>query len=158
MRISDWSSDVCSSDLTTVDPVVVQAHIVQALQTIASLSTDPIDSVVVSITQVHGGDTWNVIPETVVLRGTVRAFRPEVQDRTEAAMTRLCRNVAAAFDATVEVRYERRYPPLSNHAEHIERCAGVAREMLGADAVRAEEHTSELQSLMRISYAVFCLK
>ena len=120
---------------TTIGPVVVQAHIVQALQTIASLTTDPLDSVVVSITQVHGGDTWNVIPEKVVLRGTVRAFRTEVQDRTEAAMTRLCRNVAAAFDATVQVRYERRYPPLSNDGEHVTLCAGVARDLLGADAV-----------------------
>ena len=120
---------------TTIDPIVVQAQIVQALQTIASRSTDPLDSVVVSITQVHGGDTWNVIPEKVVLRGTVRAFRTEVQDRTEAVMSRLCRNVAAAFDASVDVRYERRYPPLSNHDEHVDRCAAVARELLGADNV-----------------------
>lgn len=120
---------------TTIDPVVVQAHIVQALQTIASRSTDPLDSVVVSITQVHGGDTWNVIPETVVLRGTVRAFRTEVQDRTEATMSRLCRNVAAAFDATVDVRYERRYPPLSNDAGHVARCEAVANELFGPDNV-----------------------
>jgi hippurate hydrolase len=118
---------------TTVDPIIVQAQIVQALQTIASRTTDPLDSVVVSITQVHGGDTWNVIPEKVVLRGTVRAFRTEVQDRTEAVMTRLCRNVAAAFEATVDVRYERRYPPLSNDAEHVEICAGIARDLVGAD-------------------------
>ncbi|EDP61224.1 Peptidase M20D, amidohydrolase [alpha proteobacterium BAL199] len=120
---------------TTIDPVVVQAHIVQALQTIASRSIDPLDSVVVSITQVHGGDTWNVIPETVVLRGTVRAFRTEVQDRTEATMRRLCDNVAAAFDASVDVRYERRYPPLSNDAEHVELCAGVAKELFGEENV-----------------------
>ena len=120
---------------TTVDPVIVQAQIVQALQTIASRSTDPLESVVVSITQVHGGDTWNVIPEKVVLRGTVRAFSADVQDRTEAVMTRLCRNVAAAFDAQVDVHYERRYPPLSNDAEHIELCAEVAREMVGAENV-----------------------
>src|SRR3546814_20373248 len=75
------------------------------------------------------------MPETVVLRGTVTACRPGVEDRPRAARTRLCLNVAAACYAAVEVRYERRYPPLANHAEHIERCAGVAREMLGADAV-----------------------
>ena len=120
---------------TTIDPIIVQAHIVQALQTIASRSTHPLDSVVVSVTQIHGGDAYNVIPEKVVLRGTVRAFRTEVQDRTEATMSRLCRNVAAAFDATVDVRYERRYPPLSNDGEHVERCAAVARELLGADSV-----------------------
>lgn len=120
---------------TTVDPVIVQAHIVQALQTIASRSTDPLESVVVSITQVHGGDTWNVIPEKVVLRGTVRAFKPEVQDRTEAVMARLCRNVATAFDARVDVHYERRYPPLSNDADHIDLCADMARDLVGAENV-----------------------
>jgi metal-dependent amidase/aminoacylase/carboxypeptidase family protein len=58
-----------------------------------------------------------------------------VQDRTEATMSRLCRNVAAAFDATVDVRYERRYPPLSNDGEHVQRCAAVARDLFGEDNV-----------------------
>ena len=59
-----------------VDPVIIQAQIVMALQTIASRQTDALDSVVLSITQVHGGDTWNVIPQQVILRGTVRCFPP----------------------------------------------------------------------------------
>src|SRR3546814_17986518 len=58
-----------------IDPVVIQAQIVMALQTIASRQVDPIESVVLSVTQVHGGDTWNVIPPRVVLRGTVRCFK-----------------------------------------------------------------------------------
>ena len=120
---------------TTVDPIIVQAQLVNALQTIASRGTDPLESVVVSVTQVHGGDTWNVIPEKVVLRGTVRAFKAEIQDKTEAAMTRLCRNVASAFDATVDVRYERRYPPVINDQNHIDLCAEVAGDLVGADNV-----------------------
>jgi len=118
-----------------IDPVVVQAQIVMALQTIASRQVDPIESVVLSVTQVHGGDTWNVIPPRVVLRGTVRCFKPEVQDQTEASMRRICENIAAAYDARVEVRYERRYPPLSNDPAHIALCAEVASEVCGADNV-----------------------
>ncbi|MET4698677.1 amidohydrolase [Constrictibacter sp. MBR-5] len=118
-----------------IDPVVVQAQIVMALQTIASRQVDPIESVVLSVTQVHGGDTWNVIPPRVVLRGTVRCFKPEVQDQTEASMRRICANIAAAYDARVEVRYERRYPPLSNDPAHIALCAEVASEVCGADNV-----------------------
>ncbi len=91
-----------------VDPVVVQAQIVLGLQTIASRNVNPVDSVVVSITQVHGGDTWNVIPQKVVLRGTVRCFKTEVQDQTEARMRQLCESIAAAHQATATVRYERR--------------------------------------------------
>ncbi|MCR9176509.1 MAG: M20 family metallopeptidase [Alphaproteobacteria bacterium] len=120
---------------TTVDPIVIQAQIVNALQTIASRTTDPLESVVVSITQVHGGDTWNVIPQKVVLRGTVRAFKTEIQDRTETAMLKLCTNVAAAFAATVDVRYERRYPPLINDENHIDLCADVARDLVGESNV-----------------------
>src|SRR3546814_6308737 len=80
-----------------IDPVVIQAQIVMALQTIASRQVDPIESVVLSVTQVHGGDTWNVIPPRVVLRGTVRCFKPAVQDQTETAMRRVCESIAAAY-------------------------------------------------------------
>src|SRR5688500_11190491 len=71
------------------DPVPVAAEIILALQTIASRITDPQDSIVVSVTQMHGGDTWNVIPDSVVLRGTARAFRPEVHDGIEPAIARI---------------------------------------------------------------------
>jgi len=121
-----------------VDAVVVQAQIVLALQTIASRSVDAIDSVVLTITQVHGGDTWNVIPQRVVLRGTVRAFRPEVQDLAESRMRRLCAGIAEAFGASVSVRYERRYPPTVNDPAHVDIAAAVAREVFGAGKVDAE--------------------
>ncbi len=118
-----------------VDPVVVQAQIVLGLQTIASRNVNPVDSVVLSITQVHGGDTWNVIPQKVVLRGTVRCFKPEVQDQTETRMRALATSIAGAHDATATVRYERRYPPTVNDGEHMERCAAVARQLCGEDMV-----------------------
>jgi hippurate hydrolase len=121
-----------------VDPVVVQAQIVLGLQTIASRNVNPIDSVVVSITQVHGGDTWNVIPQKVVLRGTVRCFKPEIQDQTEARMRALCENIAVAHDAKASIRYERRYPPTVNDERHMEICADVARQLCGEDKVSTD--------------------
>ena len=68
----------------SVDPVVAAAQIAVALQTVTSRNIHPLDSAVLSITQIHGGDTWNVIPDRVVLRGTTRSFKPEVQDQIEA--------------------------------------------------------------------------
>ncbi len=121
-----------------VDPVVVQAQIVLGLQTIASRNVDPVDSVVVSVTQVHGGDTWNVIPPQVVLRGTVRCFKTEVQDQTEERMRSLATNIAEAHNATASVRYERRYPPTVNDEAHMERCASVGRALLGEDKVATD--------------------
>ena len=121
-----------------VDPVVVQAQIVLGLQTIASRNVNPVDSVVVSVTQVHGGDTWNVIPQQVVLRGTVRCFKPEVQDQTEARMRALAESIAAAHEAKATVRYERRYPPTVNDEAHMEKCAAVGRALLGGEKVSTD--------------------
>src|SRR3954471_15159012 len=101
---------------TGVDPVVAAAQIVTSLQTIASRNTHPVDSAVVSVTQIHAGDTWNVIPESVVLRGTTRSFKPAVRDAIEARMKQIADGVAAAHGASAKFRYERRYPPTINHA------------------------------------------
>ncbi len=118
-----------------VDPVVVAAEIVSALQTIASRNTNPLDSVVVSVTQIHGGDTWNVIPDEVVLRGTCRSFRREVQERIEPAIRRIADGVAAAFGATASLRYERRYPPTVNSAAETARAGEAAAKVVGAENV-----------------------
>jgi amidohydrolase len=118
-----------------IDPVVVAAQVVTALQTIASRNTDPLDAVVVSVTQIHGGDTWNVIPDEVVLRGTCRAFRPEVQDTIEPSIRRIAEGVCAAHGATMRLRYERRYPPTINSEAETERAAQAAAEVVGAENV-----------------------
>ena len=121
-----------------VDPIVAAAEIVGALQTIASRNTDPQDAVVVSVTQIHAGDSWNVIPDSVLLRGTARAFRAEVQDGIEPAIRRIADGVAAALGAAVTLRYERRYPPTVNSAREAEIAAGVAAEVVGAENVERE--------------------
>ncbi|MDP6572410.1 MAG: M20 aminoacylase family protein [Rhodospirillales bacterium] len=114
-----------------IDPVVVGAEIVGALQTIASRVTDAQDAIVVTVTKFHGGDTWNVIPDQVVLGGTTRSFRPQVQDAIEPAIRRIAEGVAAAHGATAELRYERRYPPTVNNAREAEIAANVAAEIVG---------------------------
>ena len=117
------------------DPIVVAAQIVGALQTIASRRTDPLDSVVVSVTQFHAGDTWNVIPHQAVLRGTARCFKAEVRDRIEAEIGKISAGLCAAHGATLEYRYERRYPALINSERETGIAARVAAEVLGADNV-----------------------
>ena len=114
-----------------IDPVVAAAQIATGLQTITSRNTHPLDSAVVSITQIHGGDTWNVIPDEVVLRGTTRSFKPEVQDAIEASIRRIAEGVAAAMGASVDLRYERRYPPTINSIVETETAAAIAAEVVG---------------------------
>jgi hippurate hydrolase len=114
-----------------IDPVLASAALVTALQSIASRGTDPLQSAVVSVTQIHGGDTWNVIPDSVTLRGTARSFRPDVQDAIEAGIRRIATGVAAAHGATASVRYERRYPATVNSAAESEVAARAAAQVVG---------------------------
>ncbi len=118
------------------DPIVVAAEIVSALQTIASRATDPQDAIVVSITQIHGGDTWNVIPDTVVLRGTARAFRREVHENIEPTLRRIATGIAHAHGVGVELRYIEGYPATVNSVLETELAAEVAGKVAGADRVR----------------------
>jgi hippurate hydrolase len=118
-----------------IDPVLISAHIVTNLQTIASRNVDPLEAVVVSVTQIHGGDAYNVIPETVELRGTVRSFKPEVQDMAEERVRQIAKAVAAAHGAEAEIHYERRYPPTVNSEAEMHHAAKVAANLVGNDNV-----------------------
>ena len=121
-----------------IDPIIAAAQIATGLQTIASRNTPPLDAAVVSVTQIHGGDTWNVIPDEVVLRGTTRSFKSELQDAMEAAIRRIAEGVAEAMGASVAVRYERRYPPTVNSPAETEIAAATAAEVVGATNVDRE--------------------
>jgi amidohydrolase len=120
---------------TGIDPVVAASALVQALQSITSRNVDPIESSVVSVTQIHAGDTWNVIPDAAVLRGTTRAFRPEVQDLIERRVREISSGIGATYGTQVKVRYERRYPPTVNAPRETEICASVLERMVGAENV-----------------------
>ena len=118
-----------------IDPIVTGAQIVTALQTIASRRTAPIDTVVVSVTQFHAGDTWNVIPETAVIRGTVRSFKKETQDQMERDLERIARSLCESQGATMTLRYERRYPALVNTQAETGVAAAAAARVVGEDKV-----------------------
>lgn len=114
-----------------VDAVVITSQIVTALQTIASRRVDPLESVVVSVTQFHAGDTWNVIPQQAVIRGTVRSFKKEIQDQAEADIRRIAQGICEAQGATMSMRYERRYPAVVNTSLETDIAAEVAAEVVG---------------------------
>jgi hippurate hydrolase len=118
-----------------VDPFVIGAELVLALQTIASRNLDPIESGVVSVGFMKGGTTYNVIPDGLLLGGTCRSFRPEVRDLIERRLGELARGIAAAHGATATLDYQRRYPPTVNHAAEAAFAAEVAAEICGADQV-----------------------
>jgi hippurate hydrolase len=120
---------LASLDIFDIDIQGKGAH--AAEQTICSRNIDPVKSAVLSVTQVHGGDTYNVIPDKVVVRGTVRTFEQEIQDQVQAAIRRTAEHIGHSFGAAISVNYERRYPPLVNHTEQVELCRQAAVRVFG---------------------------
>ncbi|WP_437993419.1 M20 aminoacylase family protein [Sorangium sp. So ce145] len=118
-----------------VDAIVAGSALVQALQAIVSRGVSPVDAAVVSVTQFHAGDTWNVLPDKVTLRGSARALKPEVQALVEGAMRRVCDGIAAAHGCQVTMRYERRYPPIINTPKEVAMAIAAMTQVIGADKV-----------------------
>src|ERR1700686_603939 len=99
-----------------IDPVLVAAHIATALQSIVARNVKPTDTAVLSVTQIHGGDAYNVIPQTAVMRGTARAFSNETLALLERNMARIASGVASGFGATALLDFRRGFAPVVNDA------------------------------------------
>ena len=114
-----------------IDPAIIVSQIVQSFQSIVSRNADPIESLVISVTQIHMGDTNNVIPQTAFMDGTVRTLKSGIRNLAEERMAAVCRHIGLAHDARVEIDYKRLYPVTENHPEETAFAAGVAREVVG---------------------------
>jgi hippurate hydrolase len=117
------------------DPVVIAAQLTMALQSIVSRNVNPVDPAVVSITQIHGGDAYNVIPHTASLSGTVRVFRRETMQLVEDRMRAITDGIVAGFGATAEVDYREVFLPLVNTPDETEFAADIAAGIVGDDNV-----------------------
>jgi amidohydrolase len=118
-----------------IDPVVIASHIVTGLQSLVSRRTSPLDTAVVTVTQIHAGSTWNAIPQTAVLRGTVRTLQPAVRGRVERELEQIARGLCSAYGADMELDYRQGYPALINTEAETALCARVAASVVGADSV-----------------------
>jgi len=119
-----------------IDPVIVGASIVQALQSIASRTVDPLGSVVISVTTFHAGtDAYNIIPRIVTLSGTVRTLSAEVRDTAEKRINEIVEHTAASYGATAKLKYMRDYPIVDNHPKQTAFATEVARGVVGNDRV-----------------------
>jgi amidohydrolase len=121
-----------------IDPVLTASHIAIALQTIVSRNLRPLDTAVVSVTQIHAGEAYNVIPERAVIRGTARCFSRETMAMIEHNMRRIASGVAGGFGATAELDFRLIFPPLVNDTEEACFIADVAAELVGADNVNRD--------------------
>jgi hippurate hydrolase len=121
-----------------VDPVLVAAHVTAALQSIVSRNVRPVDTAVVSVTQIHAGDAYNVIPQRARLSGTVRAFSNEVMELIGRNITRIAEGVAAGFGANAKTDFRPIFAPLVNDPQEADFAAGVCAEIVGPDNVRRD--------------------
>ena len=116
---------------TGVDSLMVAVQIASVLQTIVSRNVAPVDTAVLSITQFHAGDAYNVIPQTARLSGTVRAFRHEVMALVERSMRRVADGVAASMGASAKVDFRVNFAPLVNDPRESDFAASVCAELVG---------------------------
>jgi len=122
----------------TRDPVVAAVAIVQAIQTIVSRNRNPLDDLVISVTQIHTGTVDNVIPGTAYINATIRSFTAEVQEMAHRRLREVAEGTAAAYGVRAEVRIEIGYPATFNDASKVAFAAQVAREVVGDGAVIAD--------------------
>lgn len=120
-----------------IDPVMIAVQIAQSWQTIITREKSPLDTAVLSITQIHAGSATNVIPDQATLVGTVRTFNTPVLDLIERRMCEIAQHTAAAFNADVDFAFERNYPPLINHAKETAFAVQVMQALVGVDQVDA---------------------
>ncbi len=125
----------------SVDPVMIACNMAQALQTIITRNKKPVDTAVLSITQIHAGDAYNVVPNQAILRGTIRTFTVEVLDLIEKRMREIVEQLPKAFGATGSLRFHRNYPPTVNHVKETEFARSVMIDIVGEKNTLAFEPT-----------------
>jgi len=120
----------------SIDSLVCASHLVVALQTIVSRRLAPQETAVVSVTQIHGGEAWNVLPDSAVIRGTVRCFSMATQRRIHALLTELSEGTARTHGATASVSYHYAYPATINSAAETDIAISAATATVGPDQVQ----------------------
>jgi amidohydrolase len=114
-----------------IDPLLAACHLTTALQAIVSRNISPSDRAVLSVTAIHAGEAYNVIPETAVIRGTVRTFKTETMKQIEAGMKRTAAGICAGFGAAAVVDFRDLFAPLVNNPAETQFMADAARDLVG---------------------------
>jgi amidohydrolase len=125
-----------------VDPIVVGAQIVSALQTISSREIDPSDPIVVTVGQFHAGTAYNIIPATATINGTYRTLSPKTRESMPGRIRRIAEGVCAAASATCDIAFHEGTPPVMNDAEFVGLVEEVASRSLGNENIVQLQHSS----------------
>lgn len=122
-----------------IDPIVVASSTIMALQTIVSRNIAPLDSAIISTGSIHGGEAFNIIPDSVTISLTVRTFSSDVQNLIEERIKKIVEEQAESFGARAFVQYDRLVPTLVNHPRCTKFALDIAKKVLGSDKIVEDE-------------------
>jgi amidohydrolase len=126
----------------TADPVLAAAHLVTAIQSIVSRNVSPLDAAVISVTQFHAGDAFNVIPQNVELKGTLRFFKDEIRSRLIERISQLSKGITVAMGCNAEVEFSEPTPAVKNNLDVTRRLASTFIETIPDLQIDSEFHTT----------------
>jgi amidohydrolase len=125
----------------TKDPIAAAAQIITALQTVTSRNVDPLDTAVVTVAMIRGGDAFNIIPPTVEMKGTIRTYRQKTKEMVHARVRAICEGVAAAMGCSAELTFDEMTLAVDNDPVLSDQIAALAAEVVGAENVVRDERT-----------------
>ncbi len=144
----------------SIDPIVIATSLVQQLQTLVSRNTPPTEPVVFSVTQIHAGSAYNVIPSDCVLSGTMRFFDPQLADTLRSRIRDLCAGMAKAYGIEIDVELREIFDVLVNDAELSQRLLDIASEVVGADNVsetpQVRTGSEDFADMLRVVPGAYC--
>jgi len=121
---------------TTIDAISVGGQIINNLQQIVSREVDPLKPAVVTVGTFHSGQAFNIIADKASITGTVRTFDEDIRDQIENAVNRIVQKTCEATRSSAEVKYQRGYPPVYNHREHVQRAERLAVDIIGRENIK----------------------
>jgi len=119
----------------TVDSIVVATHLIQALQTIVSRNTNPLESTVITIGQINGGYNFNIIADEVILKGTTRSFSKKNQLLIKKRMKTIIKGIEKTYGAKIVLDYQDGYPPVINNERITKKLIHAAKKIAGQNVV-----------------------
>ncbi len=142
------------------DPVIIATSIVQSLQSVVSRNVEATQSAVLSVTQIHAGSAYNVVPDSAHLAGTMRFFDPAVGELMRSRMRTICAGAAASFEVSIDVDIRNMFDPLVNDAERSKNLIEAARDIVGEKAYVKEEVTmasEDFADMLQIVPGAYCM-
>lgn len=142
------------------DPLIVASSLVGDIQTIVSRNVPPLDACVVSVTQIHSGSAYNVVPDGATLAGTIRYFKDEVCDLAEKRLQELCDGFAAAYGVDIRLELRNIFNVLQNDAELSDAYMEAAGDIVGADNVTENKQpvtgSEDFADMLRVVPGAYC--